>query len=985
VERSAPAGDVRTGSARSTALRTGKLVITTGSALAVVGGSLVVTATPAAAATLTVTNTSDAGAGSLRAALAAANDGDVIEFQLPPGSEIVLENGQLEVDDAVSINPAGTDITVRQGDAGYRVFYLYQDSAQPITITGLTITGGNVDGSGGGIFTRATDVVLDDVVVDGNSASSDGGGIWAGGSEGNGTDQLTLVDSRVSGNSAGDDGGGLFLYSTSPYGTSTIDGTTFYDNDAGDEGGGIAVYQTDGDVDIVESTIEYNEASSYGGGVFLYNTYGAVDIDSTTITHNDAGYGGGVSLYGVYGEVSFTNTDITYNYASSRGGGVDIASTYGAAVDFQGGSISHNYADGDGGGLATYHSGVYLSMVGTEISGNYAYGNGGGLSLYELDSPAELRQVTITDNHADSEGGAIGGGIAVIGGTEGLHIVDSTVSGNTADGGGAGIGLYSGGEGDESVLIERTTIGKYNVALQEGSVGGGLLVENWYGDVDVVNSTISGNAAFSGGGVFIEDVNDVQFRHSTIVDNFAFVGGGIKYPGNEVILNGAGPAFVAGPYYYSDVAIDHTIVANNYAGGYGEDLVGPFEVSNSLIGDTSSGFIIDRGGNIFDEDPELGDLDDNGGPTETHLPDEDSPVVDAGEDGDAIAEVPDTDQRGEDRVAGSDIDIGSVELGDQGVVVSVAATTPTAEEGATPGVFTFTRTGSTEAGLTVGYQVSGTATPTDDYAPLGSVMFPAGQSSVTKQVVAVDDATEEPDETVIVTLVEGTGYTVGTPISATVTIIDPGENPELCDPAPEDGFTDVPEGVNVHEAAVDCLAWLGVTEGGPQGLPADQYGPALSVTRGQMASFLARLIERAGVELPAATDDHFDDDDGTTHEDNINRLFEAGIIEGFPDGTYHPGDPVRRDQMASFLLRTYDFISEQELPPGDDAFTDDDGNVHEAAINALQEAGVIQGTATPGIYDPDGNVRRDQMGSFLVRLAELLFDQGEFPAEDPTP
>ena len=200
-----------------------------------------------------------------------------------------------------------------------------------------------------------------------------------------------------------------------------------------------------------------------------------------------------------------------------------------------------------------------------------------------------------------------------------------------------------------------------------------------------------------------------------------------------------------------------------------------------------------------------------------------------------------------------------------------------------------------------------------------------------------------------------------------------------CDGASAAGFTDVSSD-NVHGAAIDCLAALGITEGGPDGLPTDQYGPSLDVTRGQMASFLARLVVAAGVELPSAPADAFGDDDGTTHEADINALAAAGIVDGYDDGTYGPGDPVRRDQMASFLLRTHDYISDNTLPAGADAFDDDEpGNVHEAAINALAAAGVIEGTATPRVYDPSGNVRRDQMASFLTRLAGLLASEDDFP------
>jgi lysophospholipase L1-like esterase len=107
-------------------------------------------------------------------------------------------------------------------------------------------------------------------------------------------------------------------------------------------------------------------------------------------------------------------------------------------------------------------------------------------------------------------------------------------------------------------------------------------------------------------------------------------------------------------------------------------------------------------------------------------------------------------------------------------VVTVAATTPSVAENSLTGtgVFTVSRTG-TGAALTIGYAVSGTATAGSDYFSLpGSVTIGANQSSATILVTPKDDGFAEGNETVIVTLSAGTGYTVGSPASATVTIID---------------------------------------------------------------------------------------------------------------------------------------------------------------------------------------------------------------------
>jgi hypothetical protein len=88
-----------------------------------------------------------------------------------------------------------------------------------------------------------------------------------------------------------------------------------------------------------------------------------------------------------------------------------------------------------------------------------------------------------------------------------------------------------------------------------------------------------------------------------------------------------------------------------------------------------------------------------------------------------------------------------------------------------------------------------------------------------------------------------------------------------------------------------------------------------------MASFIARAIDyvddaELNGSLPESTDDdYFADDDGTTHEDNINLVASVGIVQGFPGGDYRPGANIRRDQMASFLMRSLDFIEGRGLLP----------------------------------------------------------------------
>ena len=176
---------------------------------------------------------------------------------------------------------------------------------------------------------------------------------------------------------------------------------------------------------------------------------------------------------------------------------------------------------------------------------------------------------------------------------------------------------------------------------------------------------------------------------------------------------------------------------------------------------------------------------------------------------------------------------------------------------------------------------------------------------------------------------------------------------------------------SVHAGAVDCIAWHGIARGASM----LSYAPTAPVRRDQMATFLARLLEVAGTPPKSADEETFTDLAGNPHADNVVRLAAAGIVEGVATGRFEPATPVRRGQMASLLLRSLEHLTGAALPSGDDAFSDDDGNAHEAAIDALAQAGVTAGVS-PDRYRPGGTVTRAQMAAFLTRALDLLAADG---------
>ncbi len=104
--------------------------------------------------------------------------------------------------------------------------------------------------------------------------------------------------------------------------------------------------------------------------------------------------------------------------------------------------------------------------------------------------------------------------------------------------------------------------------------------------------------------------------------------------------------------------------------------------------------------------------------------------------------------------------------------VTVTSTNqPFAVEGGVNGGFVITRTGSTSSALTISFGVGGTAIPGTSYVALAnSVTIPAGQSSVTVPVVAINNTAIESDQTVVLSLTVGQTYQVGAAASATVTV-----------------------------------------------------------------------------------------------------------------------------------------------------------------------------------------------------------------------
>ena len=223
---------------------------------------------------------------------------------------------------------------------------------------------------------------------------------------------------------------------------------------------------------------------------------------------------------------------------------------------------------------------------------------------------------------------------------------------------------------------------------------------------------------------------------------------------------------------------------------------------------------------------------------------------------------------------------------------------------------------------------------------------------------------------------------------------DPSANPAC--PMPDEvarqtaqRFTDIEAG-HTHAANIGCLVHFGITVGAGDG---SYFDPGRGVDRWQMALFMTRAAELAGVTLPGG-DQGFTDvgDLRSAIRAGVNAAAALGIMPGTSSTEFSPRSPVRRADMALYLVRLLELVTDANSPIdvtvdpstgavtmtrrgggeiiADDSFDDVAAMAtaaEEHAINAIYELGVTTGTSK-GLYDPAGRVTRGQMAAFIVRL-----------------
>ena len=391
-------------------------------------------------------------------------------------------------------------------------------NAEEKTVNG-TITGGKK----GGIRITDADITLNEVAVTENTTDDNGGGIFIK----NGTLNITggavtknkaagKLESYTTDNGGGTikgmyGGGGIYARNSSV----TLNDVSISDNEQTDSphhAGGILVYY--GDLTMDGCTIEKNHTVGCGGGVYILHTNSK--ISNSYIENNTAVNGAGIYVYDAVDHAEenctgdhahlITGSTISGNIASTIGGGMYLSTT--SNLTLRNSKLLKNDGATQGGAIVAYSAGT-IELDGVSISENKAENGAGIFALCTAVYNTDIRLLNGTAIDTNTATGSFGGGIyASASGNNRttISVADSSISGNTAAN---GAGIFTFGASDDATI---------NVDLQS-------------------NAQMHNNTATtgSGGAIYAYD----KAAHINVAEGSALYNNTAKNAGDDLWMNGA--------------------------------------------------------------------------------------------------------------------------------------------------------------------------------------------------------------------------------------------------------------------------------------------------------------------------------------------------------------------------------------------------------------------------------------------------------------
>ncbi|MDX2228386.1 MAG: choice-of-anchor D domain-containing protein [Leptolyngbyaceae cyanobacterium bins.349] len=454
-------------------------------------------------ATIFVTNTADSGAGSLREAIAIAQPGDTIAFNLAANSTINLTSGQIDIPVGKNLIIDGTgapNLTI-SGSNVSRIFAVNANvvTATSVTIRNLTLSNAYTPQQGAAIVTTdEVTLVIDNVTFSNNVADRGGGAVFA-----NWNSDVFVANSRFFSNVAiagNDERGAGAIAFVSP-GILQVTNSDFIGNRGIN---GAAINSLNGKLTIENSRFINNDTTAaffdtgnpnpflrgYGGAVYTdrasstSETSGTIRISSSVFEGNRGrGEGGAAYLFTAAGQdnVILENSLFRNNQVIPLPGG----------------------NGGNGGALVQISNGLNLgfTVINTTFADNSATAQGGGLWVF--DAPTSIFNSTISGNRAGNTAtpnapsdnfGNVGGGLTIY---SPATIINTTFANNVAEwvGGGLSVGNNAPVTLQNTIFASNRSLNRFQILQQVNEApnlidGGGNLqfparLTNFFNDRDL--------------------------------------------------------------------------------------------------------------------------------------------------------------------------------------------------------------------------------------------------------------------------------------------------------------------------------------------------------------------------------------------------------------------------------------------------------------------------------------------------------------------